>query len=251
MGGQRPFVGHVLHGAVAQAARLFGQQFAADAGQGLLARGVDVRQHQHVGVNEALRELVEEIARARKQVRLENRDEAPVGKGVRGGFKRRGHLGRVVRVVVHDADAALFADNLKAPLDAPEAFEGAGDGGKRDVEFEADGDGGKGVAHVVDARHVQREGAQPIGPVENGEARRRAHGAHVLGAHVGLPRQPVRHQPPLDLADDGLHVGLVEAHDGGAEKGDAVGVLRKRLAQVVEVAVDVEVVGLQARDDGE
>ncbi len=56
-------------------------------------------------------------ARALVDVRLVDRDQSSVGQ-VASGSQRRGDLGRVVAVVVVDADAAAVGDELEAPVDA-------------------------------------------------------------------------------------------------------------------------------------
>ena len=93
------------HVAMAVRAHRLGERRGLDAGDLVLAGGVDVRQHEHVGVVEGAREVVEEIARARVAVRLEGDHDAAGVHLARGG-ERRADLGRVVAVVVDHAHAA-------------------------------------------------------------------------------------------------------------------------------------------------
>ena len=59
------------------------ERLAGDAGDRLLAGGVDVADHDHVGVVERAREVGEQIAGARVAVRLERGDDAAAGEAAR------------------------------------------------------------------------------------------------------------------------------------------------------------------------
>ena len=85
-----------------------------DAGNGLLARGIDVREHQHVGLIEGAAEIVPKVLRARVAVRLEEHQQALEMAAARG-FERGANLGGVVAVIVDQRDAADDALDLKPP----------------------------------------------------------------------------------------------------------------------------------------
>ena len=108
---------------------------------------------QHVGRRERLAEVIDEIARAREAVRLEREHDAPAGVALAHRLQRRAHLGRVMAVVIDDADPPErghdVADVLQAPVDALEGGERAHDRRVLDAELARHRDGGEGIAHVV------------------------------------------------------------------------------------------------------
>ena len=65
----------VMHIAMAMGAQRFGIGVAVDAFDGLLAGGIDRRDHRHVGVIQAFGELLEGVAQAGVAMRLHHRDD--------------------------------------------------------------------------------------------------------------------------------------------------------------------------------
>src|SRR5262249_6899589 len=108
---------------VPRGARRLHYQLAGDAGDGLLARRVDVGHPRHVGVEQRAPEVGGELLRARVEVGLEDRVQARAGEGVARRGKRRLDLRRVVRVVVDDGGAVEAAQPLEAAVDAAEGGE--------------------------------------------------------------------------------------------------------------------------------
>ena len=90
---------------------------------GCLARRVERRDDDAVGILEAGGELGEQVAHARVAVRLDHGDDAPARAGP-GGLQHGGDLDGVVAVVVVDRHAVPRAGELEAPLDAGEAGDG-------------------------------------------------------------------------------------------------------------------------------
>ena len=136
--------------------------FAVGAGDRRLAGGVHLVDDERVGVGEHLRELVEQVARARVAMRLEGEHDAAAGPALAGGLDRRGDLGRVMAVVVDERDAcrcavATVAEELQPALDALEAGERALDRAVVDLELGRDGDRRERIQHVVPARQVERD----------------------------------------------------------------------------------------------
>ena len=80
-------------------------------------------------------ERVEQVARARVAMRLEDRDEPARLAGARGA-QHGGDFGRVVAVVVDDRDAGRRAASLIAALGAAELGERAGNPVERHAELE-------------------------------------------------------------------------------------------------------------------
>ena len=97
-----------------------GQRAVVDALDRQLARRIERRDDDAVGVLEAGGELVEQVAHARVAMRLHHRDHAPARAGARR-LQHGGDLDGMVAVVVVDGDAVPGAGELEAPLDAGEA----------------------------------------------------------------------------------------------------------------------------------
>src|ERR1700687_79209 len=79
------------------------QRFAGDAGDGRLAGGVDVREHQHVGLVEGAAEFVPEMLRARVAVRLEEHQQTIEFANARR-FECGANFGGVMAVIVNHRD---------------------------------------------------------------------------------------------------------------------------------------------------
>ncbi len=131
----------------------------ADAGErslGSLARRVDVEHADLVGGGERGAEALGERLGPRVQVRLEDGDQ-PAGCELAQGGERRGHLGRVVRVVVVDLGARPASPVLLAPLDPGEVGERARRGLELDSGELERAERRAGVEQVVVAGHPKRE----------------------------------------------------------------------------------------------
>ena len=129
-----------------------------DAGDRILAGGVDVGQHDVIGAGQRRTERVHQRRRPRVAVRLERDDDAAVERARRREHRR--DLGRVMAVVVDDQNAVRLAAHLEAPLGAAELLQARGDPLERQAELQADRDGGQRVLQVVPAGHVQRQRAE-------------------------------------------------------------------------------------------
>src|SRR3954451_8804162 len=85
-GGDVRAPGHVMRGQVARGAHLVDEAGARDAGDRLLAGGVDVAHRDEIGFVERARELAHQIARTREAMRLERGDDATIFEpGARAG----------------------------------------------------------------------------------------------------------------------------------------------------------------------
>ena len=126
-----------------------GRGAAGDRG---LGGGVDGAEHEVVDPAEGGREVLEEGARARVAVRLEDGDDAPVRDAARGGDEGA-DLARVVRVVRDDGEALRRADALEAARGERRGALQRGDRAlRRDARLGRRGDRGGGVERVVAAR---------------------------------------------------------------------------------------------------
>ncbi len=141
-----------------------GERLDRDARDRLLARGVDVGQHDLVGVLQRRPECLHQLLRARVAVRLEGDDEPPAERGARGGEHRR-DLGRVMAVVVHHEHAARLAVPLESTFGALELAERRGDALELDAQAVGRGHRGERVLEVVAAGHAELELAEQIGAI--------------------------------------------------------------------------------------
>src|SRR5262245_52784224 len=131
----------VLHGAeivhvlVAGFTDGVGQGFAGDSRNGLFAGGVDVGQHQDVGLIESATEFVPEVLGSRVPVGLEE-DEDTVELAAASCFERGSDFDGVMAVIVDDGDIVDDAFDIKAAADAGELSETFADQVAGHVEIE-------------------------------------------------------------------------------------------------------------------
>src|SRR6266849_7568039 len=213
-----------LHGAevedvfVASFANGRGQSFAGDAGDGRLAGGVNVCEHQNVGLIEGAAEFVPEMLRARVAMRLKEHQQAIEFADARG-YQRGADFGGVMAVIVDHRDVVDHAFNVEAAADARELAEPFADQFRGNIQIQRDGRGGGGVAHVVDARRVKElENAEVVAFVGQAKFAAQAFELDVADDEIGLARSAVGNDRALYARDDGLHVGLVQAQNRRAVK---------------------------------
>ena len=178
--------------------------------------------------------------------------------GLARGAQDGGDLDRVMAVIVDHRDAVRLAGLGEAPLDAGEAAERTADGLVGQAHLLGDGDGGQRVLHVVLAEHRQAQvddGARFVGravldrDVEVGAA---AVEPEVDGAHVGVGADAVGDDAAVgDARDQRLHLGMVGAQHGEAVERDVLDEAHEGVAQRVEGAVVVEMLGIDVGDDGD
>ncbi len=136
-----------------------GEPLRRHAGNRLLAGRVDGQHDHRVGVAKCASELVQKISGARVPVRLE--DDVNLAAAARARSGQRGaNLGGMVAVVVDNRHAARLAALLEAPVDAAKVAETLGNFSGCDLKLPRNGDGGRGVEHIVPAGHVQLERPQ-------------------------------------------------------------------------------------------
>ena len=109
-----------------------------------------------IGIAERGGEFIEQQLRARVAVRL--KDDVDLAEAALPRRRQRGaNLGGMMAVVVDHGDAVGAALELEAAIHAVEVGQAFADLVDRNVQSNADGDGGSGVAHVVLAGNVQLE----------------------------------------------------------------------------------------------
>src|SRR2546422_3147956 len=117
-----------LHGAeivdvfVAGFANGGGQGFAGDAGDGIFAGGVNIREDKNIGLIEGFGEIVPEMLRAREAMRLKENEKSIEFAAARG-VERGSNFRRVVAVIVNDGDVGDDAFDVEAAADASKVGE--------------------------------------------------------------------------------------------------------------------------------
>src|SRR6266536_80596 len=183
---------------------------------------------------------------------LEERDEPALRVDLPRRGEGRGDLGRMVGVVVHDEHAGALALLLEPTDDAGKAGEGAGDHVERDQQLSSDRDRGESIGDVVAAGEREAHLAQEAQlRVPHFEAGARCLQPDVARPEVRLGRLAVGDNPLLDPRKDRSDSGVVETGDDRAVERDLVRELDERVDDLVQVAVAVEMVRLDVRDDGD
>src|SRR5262249_58243760 len=104
--------------------------------------------------------------------------------------------------------------DLKGALDAREAAERALNGGKRDLEVEADADRRERVEHVVAPRDLQGDLAELAPALIEHEPAGHARELQAARDQLRARLEPVGDDPLLDAREQELDIGLVQAEDG-------------------------------------
>ena len=151
---------------VAELADLLVEGPPGDAGDGVLARRVDLRQHEHVGLVEGGRKGGHELRQARVAVGLEDGHDAARPAAL-GRLERGLDLGRVVGVVLDDHDVVDDLAQLEAAARPGIALQRLEDRLRRDIEVDADGGRGHGVEDVVHPRDVELHRAQRLALIKD------------------------------------------------------------------------------------
>ena len=137
------------------------QGIGGNAFDGLLAGGIDVEDEERVGIGKGGGEFVHQVAGAGVAVRLKDdmqaAEPALAGRGQGGS-----DLGGMMTVIVNHADSGSLPAKLEAAIDPAETVEGSANLVRGNVERGADGNGGGGIEHVVNAGDVQGELAQVL-----------------------------------------------------------------------------------------
>ena len=174
------------------------------------------------------------------------------------GPQHRGDLDRVMAVIVDHGDAVPFAGPGEAPLDAAETRDRLADGIVGQPELMRHRDRGGGVERVVPSRHRQHE----VGDLVHGiglavaehhlEFRAAAHRHEIDQPRIGLRIFAIGDDAAiLDLADDGLHHRMVDAHHGKTVERHVLDEIAERLLHRLEGLEVVEMLGIDIGDDGD
>src|SRR5713101_3390054 len=246
-----------LHGAkvehvfVASLANGGGQGFAGYAGDSRLAGGVNVGEHQHVGLIKGAAEFVPQMLRARVTVRLEEQPQAIELANTRG-FERGADFGGVMAVIVDHGNVVDRAFNVEAPADSREFAEAIADQLRGHVEVEGDSRCGRGVAHIVDARRMKElENAEVVAFVGQAKFAAQAFELDVADDEIGLAGSAVGNNRALYARDHGLHVRLVQAQNRRAVKRHAIDELYEGILNVFQRGILIEMLAVDGGDGGD
>src|SRR5215831_3004356 len=190
------------------------------------------------------------MLRAAKTVRLKQHQQA-VELAAAGGFERGLDLRGMMAVVIDDGDVVDRTFDVETAADSGKVLQTPANQFGGNVEIEGDGGCGGGVAHVVNARRMrQAEKAEVVAFVGQAELARQTLKLNIADKQVGLARGAIGKNWPLDVRNDGLNVGLIQAEDGRAIEGNAVHELGEGVLDVGERRVLVEVFPIDRGDDG-
>ena len=225
------------------------------------ARGIDVGKDDPVDGFEYLDEILEAVARARVAVRLEGHNQAAARPGAAQRRNRRRHFVRMVTVVVDEREGARFAVGARAgdfavlreaAADTREFREPLGDRFARDARKRRNGDGRKGVPHVMEPRQIQNDGQRRMVGAQHREVHARADRLHVDRAHESVRRKAVADHGLRDAVADRTDVFVVHAKDRDPVEGEAFEEVDEGRLEVLEVVpVGVHVVFVDVRHDGD
>src|SRR5690349_5816436 len=219
---------------MACAANGAGQGFAGHAGDGGLARRIDVGQDENVCLIEGAAEFVPKMLRARVAMRLEEHEQA-IELAAAGGAKRGANFRRMMAVIVNNGDVVHHSFDVEAAADAGKFCQAFANQVGSDVEVKGHGSCGGGVAYVVHSGRMREvEEAKIVAFVGEAEFALQTFELHVTDGQIGLAGGSVSDDGSLDAGDDGLDVGLVNAKNGGTIKWNAIDELNEGVLNIFE-----------------
>ena len=132
-----------------------GERLARDPGNRSLARRIDIRQNENIGLIERAAEFIPEMLRACIAMRLEKNEQA-VELAPAGRLERGANLGRVMAVIVDHGDVVHDPLDVEPAPDAGKMREPFADQLCGHAEIQRDGSGRSGVAHVMHPRRMRQ-----------------------------------------------------------------------------------------------
>ena len=145
----------------------------ADARDRCLPRRIDVCDQKQVGIRKAFAELRAQELCPRVAMRLKDADE-PLGVRLPCRREGDGNLRRMMRIVVHDPDAALLALGLKTSLRTVELGECVTNRGELHAREARNSDAGECVEDVVAPRNIEQHAPHLRPTLMNGKRDHRA-----------------------------------------------------------------------------
>src|SRR4029077_4439485 len=216
---------------------------------GRLTGGVDVGEHQHVGLVEGAAEFLPQMLRARVAMWVEEHQQT-IELANAGSFQRGPDFGGVMAVIIDYRDVVDGAFDVEAAADAREFAEAFADQFRGNVEIERDSCCSGGVAHIVDAwRMEELENAEVVAFVGQAKFAAQTFELDVADDEIGLAGSTVGDDRALDVGNDGLDVGLIQAKNRRAVKGDAIDELHEGVLNVFERRILIEMLAVDGGDD--
>ena len=184
-------------------------------------------------------------------MRLEQNQQA-IERAAARGFESGANLDGMVAVIVDQRDAGDDALDLETAGDAGEIGQAGADQIGRDIQIQADGGSGSGVANIVNAgRPGKMEFAEVFAAIDQAEIAGKAAQFDVGDEQIGLAGRAVGNHRTSDARNDGLHVGLIEAQHDGAVERHAIDELREGILDFSQRAVVIEVFAIDGGDHGD
>src|SRR6266700_288822 len=245
------------HLAMTMRAQAEHEVIAIDAFDRRLAGRIDLRDDDRIGVVEAGAELLEQRLQTGIAMRLHHGDDLAVGRFARG-LQHGRDLHRMVAVIVDHRDAVPFPGPSEAPLHPTEARDRLADGIIGKSELVRDRNRGGGVERVVLSCHRQGESGDLMRHIglavaeHDLEARTAAHRHQIDQARVGLRILAIGDDAAiLDLADQSLHHGVIDAHHGETVERHVLDEIAERVLHRFEGLEVIEMLGIDIGDDGD
>ena len=228
---------------------LLHQRLSADARNRRLPCRVDIGEEQQIGRCKARTELLAQKLRPRVAMRLKDADEAC---GVRRTRcrQRHGDLRRMVRIVVHHPDTALFALRLEAALCPVEARKCVLNLCKSNIREPCDGNTGERVEHVVPPGDVERNAPKFFPALVHRKGDDGAVRLNVRRTVVRLPINGIGDDAPFCLRRNLTQNIIFKAKDSRAVLVRLIDKCAERLDDLLHRAVVIHVVVLDVRHNG-
>ena len=142
-----------------------GQRFACDPGDRGFARRINVGEHQHIRQIERATELVPQMLRARKTVRLKQHQQTIELADLRR-FQRGANLHRVMAVIVNDRDVVGHSLDVEAPPHAREFHQPVANQFHGNIQVQRHRGRRRGVTNVVNSGRMHQPEAAEIFSLE-------------------------------------------------------------------------------------
>ena len=166
-------------------------------------------------------------------------------------MQRGRDLGRVVRIVIHHDDTRDLAETLEATCHALEFSQRTEHGVPTDPERARHGSGSQCVEEVVPTPHRDRQLADVSPLFVDGAAHRLGGDAHIGASEHRTGGRPVGIARRSDRRQKSGGPVVVRADDDPATPPDAREEVEEAAPNSVEVSIDVQVVRLEIRHDGD
>jgi len=214
----------------------------------LFAAGIDIGHKHRIRIAEAGDVFAEERLCAGVAVALEHAVQLVV-RHAGCSIERCADLTRVMTVIVEITDAVALAVVFKAALRVGEAFHGLRKCGEGYAEFIRNDECRDGIEHVVQTGNGKLYSAEGISVVLDGEGGAAHLVEHDVRGTVAAAVQTVGLAAVREFVDQALDALVVRAADEQAVLGQSGEEFFKRLYDVVDILVVVEVIIVDVVDE--